>query len=261
MKQSSGTEELSKPRSSHGGERGYTSLLAGATGLIGSALLKQLIQDPLVRSVTVLTRRPIEVTGLGRANELSKLNIILASLDELDEALEQVSADVVFCTLGTTIKIAKTREAFRKVDYEYPLALARFAERTNASLFSVVTAMGASSSSSVFYSRVKGELQDALSGLSIPDVHVFQPSLLLGERASARLGESIGAWASKGLRFAMVGPLRKYRPIKGEDVARAMNLAASETIMKKAERKENATAAMHYYPSDKIADLAVHTTG
>jgi uncharacterized protein YbjT (DUF2867 family) len=261
LKQSSGMEELSPPRSSLGGETGYTSLLVGATGLVGLALLKQLITDPLVRSVTVLTRRPIEVTGLGRTSELSRLNIIVASLDELDQALEQVSADVVFCTLGTTIKIAKTQEAFRKVDYEYPLALARFAERTNASLFSVVTAMGASSSSSVFYSRVKGELQDALAGLSIPHVHVFQPSLLLGERASARLGESIGAWAAKGLRFAMVGPLRKYRPIKGEDVACAMIVAANEVIRKKAERKEYAAAAMHYYPSDKIADLAVHTTG
>ncbi|WP_231637340.1 NAD(P)H-binding protein [Paenibacillus sp. FJAT-27812] len=261
MKQRFGTEHLDLPHSPLDGESGYTALLVGATGLIGFALLKQLIHDPLVRCVTVLARRPVEAAKLGNASQLSKLNVIVASLDELDLALDEVSADVVFCTLGTTIKIAKTQEAFRKVDYEYPLALARFAERSNTAVFSVVTAMGASASSSVFYSRVKGELQDALSELRIPHIQVFQPSLLLGERASARLGESIGAWAAKGLKFAMVGPLRKYRPIKGEDVARAMNLAASRIMQNKTASSANEGAAIQYYPSNKIADLAVHTTG
>jgi uncharacterized protein YbjT (DUF2867 family) len=236
----------------------YSALLVGATGLIGSALLRQLIRDPLVSKVTVITRRPMENKDLGSASEKSKLIVMVASFDDLDKSLEQVDADVVFCTLGTTIKVAKTREAFRKVDYEYPLALARFAERTNASVFSVVTAMGASSNSKIFYSRVKGELQDAIARLSIPTVQVFQPSLLLGERNQVRPGESFGALISKGLQFAMVGPMRKYRPIKGEDVALAMSRAASQAIQMNTASK---STMMHYYPSDKIADLALHTMG
>ncbi|WP_419876019.1 NAD(P)H-binding protein [Candidatus Pristimantibacillus sp. PTI5] len=240
---------------------GYSALLVGATGLIGKALLGQLLRDPLAREVTVLSRRPIEAKGLGTAGELAKLKVIVADLDGMDQALGQVTADAVFCTLGTTIKIAKTREAFRKVDYEYPLMLARFAERTGASLFSVVTAMGAASNSSVFYSRVKGELQEALTLLRIPVIQVFQPSLLIGERAAARPGEVFGAIVSKGLQFAMIGPLRKYRPIKGADVAIAMIRAAGNALTGDAAAAVSKTPAMHYYPSDKIADLAVHTTG
>ncbi|OMF29121.1 hypothetical protein BK133_18185 [Paenibacillus sp. FSL H8-0548] len=243
------------------GSEGFTTLLVGATGLIGIALLEQLIRDPAVLKITVVSRRPIEAARLGSPSELTKLHLIVASLDELDQVLEHTNADVVFCTLGTTIKAAKTKEAFRKVDYEYPLTLARFAERTHASLFSVVTAMGASSSSRVFYSRVKGELQDALVKLSIPQIQIFQPSLLLGERALSRPGETFGAWMSKGLQFAMVGRMRKYRPIKGEDVARAMLHAASRAIKMKSADAASTTAGMHYYPSDKIAELVVNTTG
>lgn len=242
----------------HNEVSGYSALLVGATGLIGSALLKQLIQDPLVSKVTIITRRPLEVKELGSESELTKLHAIVSSFDDLDKTLEQISADAVFCTLGTTIKIAKTREAFRKVDYEYPLTLAQFAERTNASLFSIVTSMGASSSSKFFYSRVKGELQDALAKLRIPMVHVFQPSLLLGERSQARPVEAFGALMSKGLQFVMVGPMRKYRPIRGEDVALAMNRAAKQVMQNNAVSK---STIVNYYPSDKIAELALHTTG
>jgi uncharacterized protein YbjT (DUF2867 family) len=240
---------------------GYTSLLAGATGLIGRALLKQLIADSSISKITVLSRRPVAMEGLGRPSELAKVEVIVASLDDMALALEEVKADMVFCTLGTTIKIAKTKEAFRKVDYEYPLSLAHFAERTDAALFSVVTAMGASSDSAFFYSRVKGELQEQLVKLSIPHIQVFQPSLLLGERSEARPGEALGAWVSKGLQFAMVGPLRKYRAIKGEAVALAMRLAAFQALGAATSAEGGNAATIQYYPSDKIAELAVHTTG
>lgn len=238
----------------------YSCLLAGATGLVGSALLQQLVRDPLVREVTVLSRRAIDVTGLGQKSELSKLRIIVASLDDLESSLENVSADVVFCTLGTTIKVAKTREAFRKVDYEYPLALARFAKRKGSSQYAVVTAMGSSTKSKFFYNRVKGELEEELMKLELPVLHIFRPSLLLGERSTVRIGETIGAWLSKGLQFIMVGPLRRYRPIKGEDVAMAMKRAASQAAANRNIQAEKQSAVIQFYSSDEIADLAVHTT-
>ncbi|WP_312891125.1 NAD-dependent epimerase/dehydratase family protein [Paenibacillus endophyticus] len=237
-------------------------MLAGATGLIGNALLVQLLRNPLVRKVTVLSRRSFDMDRTVSASEKAKLHMIVADLASMNEALAQVEADVVFCTLGTTIKIAKTREAFRRVDYEYPFMLAECAQHISASVFSVVTSMGADSGSRIFYSRVKGELQDALAGLRLPNIHVFQPSLLLGERHDVRPGEAFGAIASKGLAFAMIGPLRKYRPIKGEDVARAMVKAAEEVLDRDAASPlDGRQAAMQYFTSDQIADLAVHTTG
>lgn len=172
-----------------------------------------------------------------------------------------MNVDVVFCTLGTTMKAAKTQEAFRKVDYEYPLALAEWAKSKGVAHYLVVTALGASSSSMFFYSRVKGELQEKLAKLEQLIVHVFQPSLLLGERKTARRGESIGAWFSKSLQFMMVGPLRKYRAIKGEDVARAMKRAAGEAMLISSKHVTITETAIQYYTSEKIAKLALHTTG
>lgn len=241
-------------------QAGYTCLLAGATGLVGSALLVQLMEDPMVRQITVLTRRPLDFMESGRAHRLNKLKVIITLFDDLDQSLEDVNADVVYCTLGTTIKAAKTREAFREVDYEYPLALARWAKRNGASHYAVITAMGASTASKFFYSRVKGELEESLASLKLPMVHIFQPSLLLGQRRNMRMGESIGGWVFKGLQFTMVGPLRKYRPIKGEDVARGMIQAVSQSLMKKSIQSTSQAASVKYYVSHEIANLAVHST-
>lgn len=240
---------------------GYSCLLAGATGLVGAALLKQLIQDASVRQITMLARRIPDLSALKQEHDLSKLRIIVGSFDDLETALEGVEADAVFCTLGTTIKIAKTREAFRKVDYDYPLALAKWAKRRGANQYAVVTAMGASSSSMFFYNRVKGELEEQLAKLKLPIVHVLQPSLLLGERPAVRTGESVGAWMSKGLPFMMVGPLRKYRPIQGEAVACAMKRVVGQAAAGNRGQAAKQTTTIQYYSSDKIAELAVHTTG
>lgn len=255
------TERLSEVYSPQGEASSFTCLLVGASGLVGSALLKQLVHDPLVHKITVLSRRPLDVHGLGNSMTLSKLHIIEAPFNDFDAALKDVDADVVFCTLGTTMKMAKTKEAFRKVDYEYPLALAKWAEKNGSYHFLVVTAMGASTSSMFFYSRVKGELQEQLAKLVKPVVHVFQPSLLLGDRPSARLGESIGAWLSKTLQFTMVGSLRKYRAIKGEDVAQAMKRVAGQAILKSSKHITAPATGIQYYTSEKIAELALHTTG
>lgn len=241
-------------------QAGYTCLLAGATGLVGSALLVQLMENPKVKEITVLTRRPLDFLDTRRAHHSSKLKVIITLFDDVDQTLEDVNADVVFCTLGTTIKVAKTQEAFREVDYEYPLALARWAKRSGASHYAVITAMGASTASKFFYSRVKGELEESLASLKLPMVHIFQPSLLLGQRRNMRMGESIGAWAFKGLQFTMVGPFRKYRPIKGEDVARGMIQAVSQSMLRKFTQSTNQAASVKYYQSHEIANLALQST-
>ncbi|MUT67921.1 NAD(P)H-binding protein [Paenibacillus sp. NEAU-GSW1] len=240
----------------------YRCLLAGATGMVGGALLRQLLADPACSAVTVLARRPLELKDASL--DRSKLRVIIADFDCLGDALDDVAVDVVFCALGTTIKTAGSQEAFRKVDYQYPLELARWAELSGAKHYMVITAMGASTSSAFFYSRVKGELQERLAELPLESIHFFQPSLLHGERQTFRLVESIGAVLSKGISWLLVGPLRPYRPIAGEAVASAMRAAARQAASGKPAHQahgENKRPTVYTYPSDMIAAMAVHTDG
>lgn len=204
---------------------GYRALVTGATGLVGRHLTGGLLHDPACRQVTVIARsgRP---ASLARA---SKLNWIQADYEELDGVLtaHAIEADIVYCALGTTIAKAGTRPAFRRVDYDYPLALAKWAERAGARGYILVSSMGASKASRFFYSRVKGELEEAVAQTAIPAITVFRPSLLLGDRAEYRRGEHVGAVLAQSLRFAMAGPLRRYRAVEASAVADAMRTAGA----------------------------------
>ena len=205
----------------------YAALVAGATGLVGSALVVQLLDDEACTSVTVIARSDAP-EALLRTAGAHKLRWIGAGLDRLEESLQGVHADRVFCALGTTMRQAKTREAFRRVDLEYPRALGQWAERHGAQVLAVVTAMGASERSSFFYNRVKGEAERELSSLSVPHTIFLRPSLLLGARTEYRRGEQWSAKVSARASFLFAGPLRRYKPIAGEAVAAAMHYAASE---------------------------------
>jgi uncharacterized protein YbjT (DUF2867 family) len=233
----------------------YSCLVAGATGLVGSSLLQLLLDDELISEVTVVTRRALPA-ALASHSRAEKLNMIVTELDQMERVLAGVHADVVYCALGTTIKVAKTREAFRKVDYEYPWLLGQWAKQAGVSQFAIVTAMGAATDSRFFYSRVKGELQEALKKLQLPTLHILQPSLLLGERANVRAGEKMAALAYKVLQGLLTGPLRKYRAITGASVALAMKRAAEAGLAVSRRRVQDGTPQVFYYPSDHLARLA-----
>ena len=162
-----------------------------------------------------------------------------------DRAAAIPAADDVFCCLGTTIAKAGSRDAFRKVDFEYIVGLARNARKAGAKRFLVVSSLGANAHSAVFYSRVKGETEQALQAIGFRELHLFQPSLLLGNRHESRMGERIGIAATTFITPLMLGPMRKYRPIEAQAVARAMWKTAW------ANRRGN-----HVYPSEKIVVLA-----
>jgi uncharacterized protein YbjT (DUF2867 family) len=194
-----------------------TALLAGATGLVGTFLLERLLASISYASVELLARRD---TGLAHP----KLKPEIVDFARLDE--RRVAADDVFCCLGTTIKQAGSQAAFRRVDYDYPVALARAAARGGAKRFLVVSALGANSASRVFYNRVKGEMEAAVRASGVPKVYVFRPSLLSGPRKESRLGEQVGLVAG-----ALLGPLLgKYRPIHADLVAAAMLNAAERDL-------------------------------
>lgn len=219
-----------------------TAIVAGATGLVGGHLVDQLLSDDLYEKVYLFTRRAIETSH-------PKLQQLIVDFEHLNPRKLPTRADDVFCSLGTTIKKAGTRASFYKVDYDYVVSLAGYAASIGAVRFLVVSAMGADSGSRIFYNRVKGEMEYAISKTLIPEKHVFRPSLILGKRKEFRFGESIAQAISGGIAFAFAGPLKKYRPIKAEAIARAM-IRASRRI----------SSGVIIYPSDKIQQLSDEAT-
>lgn len=197
-----------------------TALVLGATGLIGGHLLRLLAAQPEYGRVVALVRRP---TGLRHP----KLAERIVDYERLAEARDALAVDDLFCCLGTTIKKAGSQAAFRRVDYDYPMAAARLAKEAGVKRFLLVSSMGADPRAAVFYSRVKGELERDLAALDLPALLIFRPSLLLGERQEVRMGESIAAAIMRALDpLLKVGPLARVRAIEGRTVARAMVRAA-----------------------------------
>jgi uncharacterized protein YbjT (DUF2867 family) len=197
-----------------------SALLYGATGLVGGELLKLLLASPDYASVCAPGRRQLPATD-------PKLRSPVVDLGAPEQLSHLSAVDDVFCCLGTTIKKAGSQEAFRKVDHDYPLAAAKAAQAAGAKQFVICTAVGADAKSTVFYNRVKGELEQALAALKFPGgVKVLHPSLLLGDRSESRPGERLAIVALGGLRGVFGGPLAKWKPIEGREVAQAMLRAA-----------------------------------
>lgn len=192
-----------------------TALVAGATGLVGSHVLELLLADPRWSHVVTVGRRK-------SSQQHAKLEQRVLDLSGLERVNGLPHVDDVFCCLGTTIKQAGSQAAFRLVDHEFVVGLARAGLRAGASQFLLVSAIGADPESRVFYSRVKGETEAAIRKLPYRGIQIFRPSLLLGERAEFRLGERIATLGAPVLPFLFVGRLRRYRPIQAATVARAM---------------------------------------
>ena len=192
------------------------ALVAGATGLVGSHCLRLLLASRQYEKVVALVRRPLSLND-------AKLEQAVVDYDRLAETLPAGSFDDVYCCLGTTIRKAGSQAAFRRVDFDYPVALAQVARSRGARQFLLVSALGADPASKVFYNRVKGELEDALAAQGFEGLVIARPSLLAGDRPSLgqpeRRGERIGLALSRAL-----GPLLPlaYRPIDAARVARAL---------------------------------------
>jgi len=191
-------------------------LIAGATGLVGQQLLQRLMGDSDVSEIHVLSRRPLELTS-------PKIRLHLAELGPrwLD-SLQGLRFDAVYCCLGTTMKVAGSQEAFRRVDQEAVIQLARFAKESGSGFFGMISSVGADSRSRNFYLRVKGETEDAVRALKLPSLAILNPSVLLGKRQAFRLADAIGGRAMRVLNPLLVGSLRKYRGVEAREVAREL---------------------------------------
>jgi uncharacterized protein YbjT (DUF2867 family) len=193
-----------------------SALIIGATGLTGSCLLDLLLVSDQYQRVIVYTRH---ATGIKHA----KLDERLVDFDHLDTPVE---ADDVFCCIGTTMKKAGSKEAFRKVDLGIPLKIAALQRKAGSAHFFVVSAMGASIHSTIFYSRIKGEMEEGLKALHYPSLVIFRPSLITGNRKEKRTAELIGVFLGKFLSPLLIGPLKKYAPVSARTIARSMLAAA-----------------------------------
>jgi uncharacterized protein YbjT (DUF2867 family) len=199
---------------------GRSALLVGATGLVGSHVLRRLLVHPDYARVTLWLRRELAV-------QHPKLVQSIVDFERLQQYAASLDAQDVFVTLGTTIKKAGSQQAFYRVDYNYPFQVAHLAQQRGAQRFLMVSAVDANPGSRVFYSRVKGEAEEAIGALGLPSVWFFRPSLLLGKRAELRRGERIGEGVGRLIAPLLIGRLRKYRPIAADAVAAAMVYVAT----------------------------------
>jgi len=195
-----------------------TAIVIGATGLVGSQLVEQLQASPNYGSILLLNRRP---SGFAQPKVLEKI----IDFDALD--LTGVTGDDFFCALGTTLRKAGSQAAQRKVDYEYPLAIATRLRSQGVKRVVLVSSIGADANSSSFYLRTKGELERDLIGLRFEHTVIVRPSVLVGQRAEFRFGEVAVITLMKLFSPLMVGALRKYRSIAADKVARCMMAAAN----------------------------------
>lgn len=213
--------------------------LIGASGLVGHELLLILSHLEQISRVKAVSRSP-----LGRLHGNGKAENLLLDFNKMEDHAEALKASVFVCCLGTTIAKAGSQEAFKQVDYEYVMKFARIAEKCGAQKFLVISAMGANAQSSVFYNRVKGEMERDLRAFKIPQIEIFRPSLILGERKEHRKGEAIAQRLSPFINPLLIGPLRKYRAIEATDIAKAMAIAVL-----------NFNKGLFIYESDEIQNI------
>jgi uncharacterized protein YbjT (DUF2867 family) len=215
-----------------------TALLFGATGLVGGYCLEYLLAADTYQKVRIFGRRTVNI-------EHPKLEQHKVDFKNLEEVSELISGNDLFCCIGTTIKKAGSEEAFRRVDYTFAHKIAELGVKNKVNQFLLISSVGADKDSLFFYNQVKGELEDEVKLMPYWAIHIFQPSILLGERNENRWGESIAQKIGKFVDDVTGGMLKKYKPVEAQAVAKAMVMAAQKT-----------EKGIHYYPSHVLQDLA-----
>ena len=214
-----------------------TAVVVGATGAIGRELTPLLLASPDYDKVIVLHHRSTPFAGLGHIEEHV---VDFADLRQVDVG----PIDAVFCCIGTTQKAAGSTEAFQRVDRDIPVALAKWAARHKARVFTTISSIGANARASSVYLRTKGEMEEGVASAALRAIYILRPSLLRAERKEVRPAEQFGNRALGFIEPVLIGPLRKYRAVPTKTVAYAM-LACAKA----------AEAGVHIVESDELFDL------
>lgn len=197
-----------------------TAILLGATGLTGGYLLKILLNDPQYEKVKVFSRSSVGFTH-------KKLEEHLVDLLQLEKYKNDFHADEVYCCIGTTKSKTPDKETYKKIDFGIPVSAAKLCRENNISTFLVISSLGADANSSVFYNKVKGEMQHEVLEQGIAHTYIFQPSLIAGNREEERFFEKLGIKGMKVFNKLLVGSFKKYRSIRPETIAKAMHICAN----------------------------------
>lgn len=198
----------------------FNALILGYTGAVGSALLEELVKSDKVNSIVCLGRRQA-------AYDHHKIQFVQADLTKLVNHLDAFSGiSRVYCCLGTTMKQAGSKDAFKLVDYNMVVDAANIAKQAGVTHYSVISAVGANAKSNVFYNRVKGAAENAIEVVGFDRLSIYRPGLLLGERRKTRIGELIGAAILPFIQWTF--PTR-FRTIHVRTVAKSMLLNSIKT--------------------------------
>ena len=186
--------------------------IAGATGLTGGLCLQKLLQNEQVSMVYAIGRKQ---TGIKH----SKLKEVLLQNNKL---LEVINADAFICCLGTTIKKAGSKDAFKAIDLELPVYLAKELNNNGCHTAAVISAMGSNASSFIFYNNIKGQMEKAMKKVNFTSLSILRPSIIAGQRNEKRFGEKMGLILMKIFNPLLLGPLNNYKSIKASDIAKAL---------------------------------------
>jgi uncharacterized protein YbjT (DUF2867 family) len=216
---------------------GKTAIIFGVTGLTGSKVLSELVKTKEYSKIVAITRKTIPVAG-------DKIQLIVDDFSDIQSLIKFIKGDEIFCCLGTTLKKAGSKNAFLKTDFDLQYKLAVEGRRNGVNAFYLISSLGANSKSFNYYLKTKGRLEEAIVDLKFDKTVIFRPSLLLGKRKEFRLGENISKIIFTSVGWLFIGPLKKYKAIQAEILAKSMISAVKlET-------------GIHTFESDKIKLLA-----
>lgn len=203
-----------------------TAIILGATGLTGGFLVQQLLDDSRYGKIKLFGRSRVAVKN-------EKIEEHLVDLFKPETFKQIFTGDEVFCCIGTTKNKTPDEDKYEKIDRGIPVSAAILARKNNILTFAVISALGANKDSRIFYNRIKGDMETEVLAQDIPNTYIFQPSLISGDRVESRTKENLAIKAMKVLNPVLAGPLKKYRSIHPETIARAMIVVANNGYPKK----------------------------
>jgi uncharacterized protein YbjT (DUF2867 family) len=214
------------------------AVIAGASGLVGRELLNILLKENFYNEVLILVRKELTV-------QHKKLVQLVVDFDKLEDVKHIINGHAIFCCLGSTKSKTPSQRMYRKVDHDYPVKLAQIAQKNKISQYHLVSAIGANFNSLAFYNKLKGETENNIRAIDLPCLHIYQPSLLTGDRKEYRFAEKVATVVMTVVNPILMGPLKKYQSIPAVTVARAMY-----------NQSLNQDEGVFIHPSDHIKQLA-----
>lgn len=191
------------------------AIVYGASGLVGSYILENLLNNANYEQVTIVVRKALNI-------QHPKLKTLIGDFNTLPEVVKDIQVDEVFIALGTTQKKTPDKKLYYQIDHDYPVLAAKLAKENGAKAVFLVSALGANAKSSIFYSKLKGETEQDIISLDLDHTYIFRPSMILGNRKENRPAEKVFIGIFKFINPIFFGSLSKYKGIQAADIAKAM---------------------------------------